>query len=142
MHVDSIRRFCAQDYTPQQIEAWAGPKRPEDYVRAMQDGEAMWVAHDASRLLGFAALRSDMIRAVYVAADSARQGVGTSLLAAIEGEARAAGINRLRLESTLAALAFYEAQGFARGAATMHRMRGVDVPCVWMSKKLVLPETP
>ena len=33
VHVASIRESCAGDYTPQQIEAWAGPKRPEDYIR-------------------------------------------------------------------------------------------------------------
>src|SRR5687768_12579402 len=38
VHVASIRTLCAKDYTPEQIEAWAGWKSPEKYRAAMAAG--------------------------------------------------------------------------------------------------------
>src|SRR5262245_5338587 len=87
MHVESIRINCAADYTPEQIEAWAGPKRAEHYVDAMSHGEIMFVAESQEKIVGFAALNGDEIKAVYVSPASIRQGIGRSLLQMIETHA-------------------------------------------------------
>src|SRR5687767_13662100 len=57
LHIRSIRVLCAADYTPQQIEAWAGRKKPELYRQAMTDGgETMFVAVDErEHIIGFVA---------------------------------------------------------------------------------------
>ena len=136
VHVRSIREACAADYTPEQLEAWAGPKRPEDYVRAQAAGERMWIAEDAAGLLGFARLAGDRVKGMYVAPDVLRRGIGSLLLSELEADAVRRAIRALTLNATLNARAFYAARGFAAAEPIVRRMGDVDVPCIPMSKTL------
>jgi putative acetyltransferase len=139
LHVRSIRTLCAADYTPEQIEAWAGPKRPENYALAMTDGgETMLVATDNSggRILGFVAFKGGEIYGLYVAPESARRGAGSALLAVAEATMRSADVTEARFRSTLTAVTFYERHGYGRGEDAIFRTSGVDIPCVYMTKFL------
>jgi GNAT superfamily N-acetyltransferase len=136
MHVESIRVVCSADYSPQQIEAWAGPKRPQDYIDYMLQGVAMFVAESGGEIVAFASLAGDEVKAVYVSPRTQRMGIGRALLATLEREAIHRGITTIKLESTITAQGFYESQGFAQIAPTVHRMCGVDVPCIAMIKEL------
>lgn len=137
VHVGSIRVLCARDYTDRQIEAWAGPKRPEDYVRAMDAGETIYVAEAQGEILGFACRSADELRGLYVAPTAVRRGVGTALLECIEAEAGAEGIQMLRLQSTLTAASFYRARGYVADGLGERLMGGVAIPCVPMHKPLI-----
>jgi putative acetyltransferase len=132
----SIRDLCSADYTPEQIKAWAGRKRPEDYERAIAAGERFWVAVDGEEIVGFSRVSADTLYGLYVAPSRLRRGIGTALLRAAEASARQAGVAELRLGSTLNAEAFYRRQGYAGAGRTSRAMNGVDVPCVRMSKRL------
>ncbi|MEO6876077.1 MAG: hypothetical protein ABI222_14765, partial [Opitutaceae bacterium] len=52
MHIRSIREVCAQDYSPEQIEAWTGPKRPEHYFDSIR-GQRLILAEQRGRIAGF-----------------------------------------------------------------------------------------
>jgi putative acetyltransferase len=138
LHVRSIRVLCAADYTAEQVEAWAGPKTAESYVRAMTDGgETMSVAvDDAGRVAGFVAFKGAEIYGLYVAPESVGRGAGTTLLATAEDAMRAAGVAHVRFRSTLTAVTFYTRHGYQCGGDAVSRMGGVEIPCVWMSKTL------
>src|SRR4051794_2297601 len=136
VHVASIRQVCSSHYTPEQIEAWAGPKRPENYVRAMSNGEWFWVAVDNGEVVGFVSFHGDTVYGLYVAPGKLRQGIGAALLRAAEAGASEAGVESLKLGSTLNAEAFYRAQGYVSAGRTSRSMNGVDVPSVRMSKSL------
>lgn len=136
LHVTSIRVLCAADYPPDQIEAWAGPKRAADYVRGLEAGEAMYVAKVRGEILGFGCRYGDELRGLYIGPTATGRGVGTSLLKRIEDDAVAAGIHLLQLHSTLTAAAFYEKRGYSRGEPVARVMRGVAIPCVPMKKHL------
>jgi putative acetyltransferase len=138
LHIRSIRVLCATDYTPEQIEAWAGRKKPELYSRAMTEGgETMFVALDEHGvMLGMASFKDTEIYCLYVAPGAARRGVGSELLDAMETAMRANGVAEVEFRSTLTALTFYERRGYRRGDPANARMAGVDIPCVWMSKTL------
>ena len=138
LHVRSIRVLCAADYTPEQIEAWCRPKSPEKYRKAMTEGaETMFVAAaDDGSLAGFAAFKGDELYGLYVGPDSIRRGVGRRLLETLEAAARRAGTAQLRFRSTLTAVPFYVRCGYEKGEYTCARMSGVQIPCVWMTKKL------
>jgi putative acetyltransferase len=140
VHVPSIREVCAADYTPEQIEAWAGPKRPERYVGAMGEGELFWVAETVGggEVVGFACLWKSHLKGLYVLPAALRQGIGSALLAAVEAETARRGATQLTLHSTLTARAFYEARGFVAQAPIVRRMGEVDVPCVPMFKPFVV----
>jgi putative acetyltransferase len=138
LHIRSIRGLCAADYTPEQIEAWAGRKKPELYVRAMAEGgETMFVAVDEhDRIAGFVAFKESEIYGLYVAPESVGQGAGSALLAVAEAAMRAAGVTEAKFRSTFTALTFYARRGYQRGEDAVSRMSGVGIPCVWMSKTL------
>jgi putative acetyltransferase len=138
LHICSIRGLCANDYTPEQIEAWAGRKKPELYSRAMTEGgETMFVAVDEQgRIIGFAAFKAAEIYGLYVAPEAIRRGVGSELLDAAEAAMRLSGVAVVRFRSTLTALSFYQRHGYQHGDDAISRMGGVDIPCVWMSKNL------
>jgi putative acetyltransferase len=136
VHVASIRQVCTSHYMPEQIEAWAGPKRPGDYVRVMSNGERFWVAVDDGDIVGFASLHGDTIYGLYVAPGMQRQGIGAALLRAAEAGAADAGVETLKLGATLNAEAFYRAQGYVSDGRTSRIMKGVEVPSIRMSKLL------
>ena len=75
-------------------------------------------------------------KAVYVAPGWTGRGVGSALLAAVEGHAAAADVVELHLESSLNAVAFYLARGYGRVRDSIHRMGDVEIPCVTMHKRL------
>ena len=135
-HVESIRVLCAPHYSPQQIEAWAGPKRPDDYRNALGRGEAMYVAESDGRLLGFACRSGDELRGLYVAPSAVGKGVGTALLSRIERDAMAQGVITLRLHSTVNSTAFYQRHGYVAAEPVSRMMNRVAIPCVPMSKVL------
>jgi putative acetyltransferase len=77
-----------------------------------------------------------VLRALFVDAAFQAQGVGRTLLAAVEARARAAGCSHLRGAMSLNAVRFYERAGFvSRGPAAL-RSADIVVPVAWMEKRL------
>ena len=137
LHVASIRTLCAKDYTPRQIDAWAGWKSPERYRNAMAAGEVFFVAETGDAIVGFAVLARDDVKAVYVHPAHVGRGIGSRLLDAVEAHAADSGIPTLRLTSTLTSIGFYESRGYQRGRLAHHPVAdGVVLECVEFSKQI------
>lgn len=138
VHRASITALCSRHYTPEQIEAWAGPKKPEDYEKPIRELIVL-VAERGNDVIGLSILNPEAgeIHALYIHPEHIRRGVGSALLRETEAEARSGGLSRLSLNATLNAVTFYEARGFASlGEATNTLRVGVDLPCVRMEKRL------
>jgi len=143
-HLDSIRSIGPHFYPPDIVGAWEAGLTPDVYARAMDGGEAFFVAtgriDGQPVVLGFATHRIDDDQdgvSVYVRGSAARQGIGTALLRLAEEHARAHGAATIHIQASLAAVAFYEANGFeqvGRGEAVL--MTGRSMPCVFMRKRL------
>lgn len=92
--------------------------REEDYVPFLECRGRSWVAEAAGRIVGFAVLdlTSASIWALFVAPDAEAQGVGSSLLTAVEDHGRKLGLSRLRLSTAprTRAESFYERRGWRR----------------------------
>jgi putative acetyltransferase len=112
VHIDSIRGLTHTHYSPAQIDAWSAGKSPEKYPLAAHE---FYVAVIEGGVVGFAELipQSGEVRAVYVAPEAARRGVGTRLLTTVVASARAHGVSQLKLGASLNAVPFYERHGFA-----------------------------
>ena len=142
VHKASVRGLCAGRYSPEQIEAWIGDRRPERYRHAVTEGgEAMVVAErrggGGAGIVGFASLQGAEVVAVYVSPAAAGRGTGAALLRAIEREARARGVDRLHLSASLNAVPFYEAMGYRRVHATTFFLPGrIELEAVGMEKAL------
>lgn len=83
------------------------------------------------------------IRAMFVAPEFARQGVGRLLLEASISAAAAHGFTQLELVATLPGVPLYRAHGFREAAQEIVTLPdGVEFPCVRMTRSVALPVTP
>ena len=79
----------------------------------------------------------DTLGAVYVASYAGGKGVASALLRVLEARARELGMQRLRMESSLTAAAFYARRGFQELGRGQHQLAdGVHMACVLMEKAL------
>lgn len=144
-HRDSIQSLGPAFYPPEVVEYWQEAIAGELYVKAMDAGEVFFIAvreTDAGGdVLGFASdyciVGSKHGSSVYVRGGSARQGIGSALLARAELHAVSNGATTIEIEASLAGVAFYRAHGFVetgRGKARLTTGRSIE--CVFMRKDL------
>jgi len=143
-HLDSIRSLGPSFYPAEIVKAWGAGLTPSVYVKAMEGGEVFFIAigpiNGQSAVLGFASHRVDDDQdgaSVYVRGVASRRGIGTKLLGLAEEHARAHGAKSIKIQASLAGVAFYRANGFqefGRGEASL--MTGQSMPCVLMRKSL------
>ncbi len=134
----SITVLCGTHYTLEEVEAWVGPKQPDDYIQAIRD-EIVIVVKGGAEIVGFAQMsRSDSrISALYVDPEHLRGGIGSMLLTRLEDEARGLGSSVVRMDAPLNAVSFCLAKGFSSQGEALRTVRsGVSVPCVHMEKHL------
>ncbi|MBE9118428.1 GNAT family N-acetyltransferase [Lusitaniella coriacea LEGE 07157] len=133
----ALQTQCAKDYTQQQLNALL-----EDKSRKRSWNETIFVAEINNEIVGFAALLQALssIGAAYVDPNFTRRGIGTKLLAEVEREAMLHNIQILGVMSSLTARPFYEANGYDAIAESSIRVRGVQVPCIALKKRLI-PQT-
>lgn len=118
--VDVLRRaiaeICIPDHQndPPTLERWLRNKTPENFRhwRSAPDNY-MVVSAVEGAICGVGAIRkSGDLDLCYVHPAWQRQGIGKSLILAMETQARAWDIHTLRLVSTLTARTFYERHGY------------------------------
>ena len=144
-HADSIGSIGPDFYSPEVVKAWGSGLTPDLYIRAMDAGEAFFIAvgelDGKMVVLGFATHRVDDDQdgaSVYVRGRAARRGIGTALLRLAEDHARAHGAATIQIQASLAGVEFYKANGFeelGRGEARL--MSGHAMACVFMRKTLL-----
>lgn len=143
-HIDSIESIGPRFYAADVVQAWRGAIQPAMYRNAMAAGEAFFVAvvsqEGDGEVLGFSSHHVAATQhsvGVYVRGMAARRGIGSALLRLAESSALAAGAGTLRLDSSLAAVDFYRANGFVETGRGEHQLRvGRRMSCVFMEKNL------
>ena len=143
-HLDSIQSLGALYYSAAIVSDWGARVKGDLYLDAMARGEVFYIASggssDAPEVLGFSSHRIDGDEhglGVYVRGKAARFGVGTTLLRLAETSALAAGALSIHLESSLAAVEFYKANGFEEVGRGAHPLwSGRSMACVFMRKDL------
>jgi GNAT superfamily N-acetyltransferase len=144
-HRDSIQSIGPAFYPLEVVERWQEAVEGQLYLQAMDAGEVFFVAvaeiDGRSAVIGFA---SDYCiegqkhgTSVYVRGRSARQGVGSALLARAEAHAVSLGAASIEIEASLAGVPFYEANGFVEVRRGQTRLTtGQSMECVFMRKDL------
>jgi putative acetyltransferase len=144
-HRDSIQSIGRAFYPPDDVDAWQGGLTGDIYRRAMQDGEAFFIAtanvDGAVLVLGFASdyRIKEAIHgtSVYVRGTSARRGIGTALLRRAEADAVAHGARHIQIEASLAGVEFYRANGYVEVRRGETRLTsGRPIACVFMRKEV------
>ena len=112
----SIRDLCVADHKHDAptLAKWLENKTLANFnIWLANEKNFCAVAVQADRIVGVAIVnRSGEISLFYLAPDVQRRGIGTQLHAALERAAKAWGLQKLHLESTLAARSFYESLGY------------------------------
>jgi putative acetyltransferase len=149
-HRDSIQSIGSAFYSPEIVANWQEAIEGQLYLTAMDAGEVFFIAvgeaEGRSAVIGFA---SDYCiegqkhgTSVYVRGRSARQGVGSALLARAEAHAVSHGAARIEIEASLAGVAFYEANGFVevgRGETRLTTGRSMECVYMWKDPSAVTP---
>lgn len=138
VHAAAVSGIRTGVYTPEEIQAWAVPKKPESYEESIRIKE-FFVAEDEGVIVGFGVLNQEVaeVEAVYVSPEAGRRGIGLELLRKLEERASDLGIRELRLNASLNAVPFYEKAGYVAQERSKYRLlTGVEIACIPMVKAL------
>jgi N-acetylglutamate synthase-like GNAT family acetyltransferase len=140
VHSAAVAGIRTALYTPEEIQAWAVPKKPESYEDSIRSKE-FFVAEEDGIVKGFGVLNQDSaeVEAVYVSPNAGRRGIGLELLRKLEERARALGLGVLRLNASLNAVPFYQRAGYVAQEKSKYRLStGLEIACVPMLKLINL----
>jgi putative acetyltransferase len=135
---DTIRRINSQDYSPDQIRAWASEDMDVGtWCSTLERGHTLLIESTNDELLGFITAQLDgNIHLLYVHADHQRQGLGSRLLSHAKEYAQLSGIKRLCADASITARPFFERHGFFVTQEQRLLKRGVDFVNYFMEKHL------
>lgn len=141
-HVQSIRELCSNDYTPAQIEAWAGRRFRAVLWQQVIDRDFVWVVEEDSEVMGFGHFavmdeENGELMGLYLRPAACGKGLAKLLFNEILQVAKEHNLNKINLHATITARAFYEKLGFRQsGSDTTIEMQGVPIPCYPMQLSL------
>jgi GNAT superfamily N-acetyltransferase len=107
----SLREVNSKDYPSEAIQEKIDEYSPSN-IRRLSETKQILVAVDQDQPVGVAMLKGDAISGVFVLPERTRQGIGRSLMAAVEQKAREAGCESVHLSSSVTARSFYETIGY------------------------------
>ena len=124
----TVRRWAPALYSAEQVEAWATAARDPERLHAMLTGGQTFVAVDAlDQPIGFSGVEPDgRIASLYVAANSTRQGIGSSLLRHVIQHAAQAKLPPLWSEASFLSRALFERHNFVVEHAEYIDFNGVE----------------
>jgi putative acetyltransferase len=135
---DTVRRINRQDYSEQQVMAWAPDDiDPQQWGRRFES-KAVRVADLDGLPVGFVEIARDgQIDMLYVHADHQGQGIASALVRTAEAWAQTRGLRRLFTEATITARPFFEHRGFRVIAPQRVIRRALEFINYRMDKQLV-----
>jgi putative acetyltransferase len=135
--LSAIHGIAINDYTPEQVNAWA-PRSLDPVLWAERmRGIAPFVVEHEGKPIAYADIQPDgYIDHFFVSAPFARQGVGSKLMGRIHDEAAAKRISVLTSDVSRTAQPFFKHWGFSIVEEREPVMRGVVIPNALMSKGL------
>lgn len=143
LHRAAVQAVADADYPAAVREAWSPVPTPEREAwlvgRITDPAIVCRVAVDAGHVVGFvfASVAPAKVHALYVHPAHGGRGIGRTLLAAAEAQARAQGATSIELMASRNAVGFYRACGYARlGDATQALADGTVMDAVHMQRAL------
>ena len=110
---DSIEELTGDDYSEAQREAWASVADDEKAFGKDLAGQLTLIATLEGSPVGFASLEGkDKIGMLYVHPAVAGQGVGATLVDALERLAGSRGVGKLKVDASDSARGFFEKRGY------------------------------
>lgn len=141
-HMESIRKVCAKDYSPEQIKAWGHRDFHPNKRTKLIESESVWVLEEDGKIYGHSEIgQTDdgqaYIYGLYFLPEAIGKGFGKKMLNLMESKAKSWGCAQIKLHSTITALTFYEKFGYAQiCGADQVILGGVELPCFGMVKEI------
>jgi putative acetyltransferase len=127
LYADSIRRLGPEYYRPEAVEAWAAHALSHQFRDFILTNQAL-IAEDSTGTAGFGSIDgSGRIASLYVRPDRSRQGVGSTLLAALLDIGRAEGLGEFRAEASELSKPLFERFGFSVVASEVVEREGIPI---------------
>lgn len=117
--IAALRESNAQDYPPAVIAEVERSFAP-DVVRAHIDRRRVFVALAAGEIVGTASLDGDVVRSVFVDPGYQNGGIGRHLMDVVHATAADAGVEALRVPSSITAEGFYAGLGYRKVRDEFH----------------------
>jgi GNAT superfamily N-acetyltransferase len=133
----AILHQCTGYYPMDDLKVWTGGALSQPFVEAVE--KHFYVATDNDQIVGtgMVNLETGKIDAIFVHPSHMKRGVGRGVMQYLERLARDKGLKELHLESTLNAVPFYRACGFAGDKPGKYQSpTGLVLDCVLMVKVL------
>jgi len=117
--LSALRESNVQDYSAEIIEQVAQSFSPSAILHLLSERQVL-VATAGSHIVATASLDNDIVRSVFVDPRYQGKGVGRHLMERIQSLAINAGLNRLRVPSSITAEGFYASLGFEKVRDEFH----------------------
>ena len=117
--INTLRESNAQDYSPEIIDQVTQNFTPAAILHWLTERQVL-VATIDSRIVATASVDKDVIRSVFVDSHYQGNGIGRSLMQRIETIANLAGVDVLRVPSSITAEGFYASLGFQKIRDELH----------------------
>jgi putative acetyltransferase len=137
LYYENIHYVCKNDYTEEQLEAWA-PKNPDKYrwEISLRKNHALVVVEN-DEIIGFGDIgETGYIDRLYVRKDCLHRGVASQILDHLEKYARKKGMLFLNIAASITSQPFFEARGFTTIQTLPVERRGIRMRRYLMEKKL------
>jgi putative acetyltransferase len=109
----AVEEIASEDYSPAQCEAWARQADDEEAFGKALGAMLTLIATQDGEAVGFASLKgADHVEMVYVDPEHGNQGVGVTLLDALEKIARGRGATKLTAEVSDTAKPLFDRRQF------------------------------
>ena len=134
---DNIHQVCVNDYTPEQLDAWA-PLNPDVYRwESSLNRNHVIVVEDEDHLIGFGDVgETGYLDRLYVHQDYIHQGVGSLIVDQLEKYAKAKGIRAMNTAASVTSKPFFEKKGYVMLNEEVVERRGVRMRRYLMEKIL------
>jgi putative acetyltransferase len=131
----SIHLIASRDYTEAQVNAWAPLDLDCELWINRVHGINPYVAEIDGQLVGYADVQENgCIDHFFVSGKHPRQGIGRSLMAAIETEAKNMRLTELTSDVSKTAQPFFAKFGFRLIQQRVPVVRGIEIPNALMRK--------
>ena len=135
--VEGRDTVCVNDYTLEQLDAWA-PKEPDVYRwQASLNRNHTLVVEKESQIIGFGDVgETGYLDRLYVHPDYLHQGIASLIVEQLEKYAKAKGIGFMNTAASVTSQRFFEKQGYVVLQEQIVERRGVRMRRYLMEKKL------
>ena len=125
---DLIRKTLSEEnskFYPQSVIKFMDSEFTPKFLVELSKEREFFVAIEKSNIIGSITLIKDYIGTVFVNPDYHCKGIGTKLMETIENLAKVRKIEKLRLNSSINAVDFYEKLGYKKGEQSQNEEYGV-----------------